>query len=280
MLKHALTISLVLSLAAFAHTGHAQTTETLPLSSTPDPSTALPALTDTEAEQEGQALSEKLLSTVPRTFLPRSEREADLWTAAAKNQLSLAGISIDRPQILTVVNRNPRIQEIALILAYPDSPDWTILGVTHVSTGSVGRKTHYITPTGVFPNDTSRLGYRALGTLNENGIRGIGRKGMRVWDFGWQTAKKGWKGNGDYGEIRLEMHATDPDKLEQRIGRPDSEGCIRIPTAFNTFMDKNGIIDAEYEKASATDIRFAALLPKQRTPTPIAGSYLVVTDFL
>ena len=45
----------------------------------------------------------------------------------------------------------------------------------------------------------------------------------------------------------MEMHATDPDLLEQRLGRPDSEGCIRIPAAMNRFLDRYGVIDAQLE---------------------------------
>ena len=36
---------------------------------------------------------------------------------------------------------------------------------------------------------------------------------MRVFDFGWQMAEKGW-GKGGEGVIRLQMHATDPDLLK------------------------------------------------------------------
>ena len=125
------------------------------------------------------------------------------------------------------------------------------------------------------------LGYRAEGTLNENGIRGLGAKGMRVWDFGWHVALKGWAeavGKPDRTPIRLMLHATDPDKLEQRIGRPASEGCVRIPSAMNHFLDEHGVLDAEYERAAATDIRFRALLLPGRNPSPYAGNTLIVVD--
>jgi hypothetical protein len=145
----------------------------------------------------------------------------------------------------------------------------------------MGRFDHYITPRGVFHVTTAILGYRAEGTLNENGIRGLGAKGMRVWDFGWQMAAKGWDagpGKPDRIPIRLMMHATDPDRLEQRIGHPASEGCVRIPAAMNRFLDNHGVLDAEYERAAATEIRFRALLPKDRHPTTLAGNTMVVVD--
>ena len=104
---------------------------------------------------------------------------------------------------------------------------------------------------------------------------------MRVWDFGWQVAMKGWTevpGKPDRTPIRLMMHATDPDKLEQRLGKTASQGCIRIPSALNRFLDRHGVLDADYERVAVTDIRFRTLLGPNRTPTPLAGTALVVVD--
>jgi len=71
---------------------------------------------------------------------------------------------------------------------------------------------------------------------------------MRVWDFGWQPAEKGWTAEQETAEIRLLVHATDPDYLEQRLGRPASKGCVRIPAAMNRYLDHYGVLDAEYER--------------------------------
>ncbi|OAG72492.1 hypothetical protein A0J51_02386 [Gluconobacter japonicus] len=163
------------------------------------------------------------------------------------------------------------------ILALPDEP-WVSIGGTPVSTGTTGRKYYYITPVGVFQNTADRLGYRAEGTKNKYGIRGIGAKGSRVWDMGWQTAMKGWLPKHETGQIRLEIHATDPQFLEWRLGHPASEGCIRIPATMNHFMDHYGLIDALYEQAASYDPRFSALLPKDREQTPIAGDLVIVVD--
>src|SRR4051794_28796337 len=92
---------------------------------------------------------------------------------------------LDKPQALLIVDRNPAVQEMLVVGAFPGKP-WEVIGATHVSTGKPGRKEHFLTPVGVFRNTTGILGYRAEGTRNENGIRGLGTKGMRVWDFGWQ----------------------------------------------------------------------------------------------
>ena len=202
------------------------------------------------------------------------------WIDLARAETTASGMVIDRPQLLVVVDRNPRVQQLMVIAAAPQG-DWKVIGGARVSTGQKGRFDHYVTPTGVFHITDAILGYRAEGTLNENGIRGLGAKGMRVWDFGWQVAMKGWTevaGKPDRTPIRLMLHATDPDKLEQRIGRPASQGCIRVPATMNRFLDQHGVLDAEYQRVAANDIRFRALLLPGREPSPLAGNTLVVVD--
>ncbi len=182
---------------------------------------------------------------------------------------------IDAPQVVLLVDRSPAVQRLWIVLATPGRA-WEALGSVHVSTGKPGRKEHFRTPVGVFDNDGAILGYRALGTYNENHIRGIGIKGMRVWDFGWQTTDD-WRTKNAPMAVRMEMHATDPANLELRLGRWDSEGCIRIPSTFNKFLDNSGLIDAKLREAAQTDRRYAALLPKA-VPNGLAGSVLVVVD--
>ena len=53
---------------------------------------------------------------------------------------------------------------------------------------------------------------------------------------------------------------------------------MRIPAAMNRFLDRHGILDADYERAAKGDARFDALLLPDRTPTPLAGNMLVVVD--
>ena len=65
--------------------------------------------------------------------------------------------------------------------------------------------------------------------------------------------------------MRLQMHATDPDLLERRLGSVQSKGCIRIPASLNRVIDRYGVLDADYERA-------------QRTPVPFPGRYLMVVD--
>ena len=73
-------------------------------------------------------------------------------------------------------------------------------------------------------------------------------------------------------------HATDPKYLAKRLGRPASDGCIRIPEAMNLFLDRHGVLDADYEQAAPHNPRFTALLLPDRTPTPLAGNALVIVD--
>ncbi|MBV8524723.1 MAG: L,D-transpeptidase, partial [Acetobacteraceae bacterium] len=171
-------------------------------------------LTPSEAYAEVAKLRADLERELPPRLLIRP-KDPQEWIARARGQMEASGYSVERPQLLIVVDRNPRVQQMAVILAQPEG-EWLVLGGSKVSTGQANRKGYYITPTGVFLHTDAILDYRAEGTFNENHIRGLGVKGMRVWDFGWQWAVKGWRSDGEGGEIRLLMHATDPDYLEQR----------------------------------------------------------------
>ncbi len=278
---------------ALSACAQAQPAEAPPLpssaASTPAPTTSdspesapvvippLPVLSEADARLEAHHLTLRMKKSVSRftTYTPEVRQR---FIRLARAAISSTNTPIDRPQLLMVVDRNPKVQRLCFVLAMPGNAEWETVGGTPVSTGKAGRKLYYITPTGVFINTPDRLGYRALGTKNENGIRGIGAKGMRVWDMGWHKAVKGWRPDHETGDIRLEIHATDPDFLEQRLGHPASEGCIRIPATMNVFLDKNGLLDVQYEQAASYDGRFRALLPKDRTPSPIAGDALVVVD--
>lgn len=197
--------------------------------------------------------------------------------ARAQAQLAQSGEAVDSPQLVVIVDRNPAVERLAIVLARPDGP-WDVIGGGRVSTGQAGRKDYYFTPVGVFAHTDAILDFRAEGTYNENNIRGLGVAGMRVWDFGWQWAIKGWRPDGEGGDIRLQMHATDPDGLEQRLGRPASEGCVRVSSAMNRFLDHHGVLDRDVEHAAETDIAYRQMLGPAHTPTPLAGRLLIVVD--
>ena len=238
-----------------------------------------PALDEVAREVEVLRLRGAFDAEVPHAVPRTPARDAD-WVALARAEAAMGGFAPDRPQLVVVVDRSPRVQGLAVLMAMPDDV-FNETATTDISTGSTGRYDHYVTPRGVFHITGAILGYRAEGTVNGYGIRGLGGKGMRVWDFGWQRARKGWAeevGKPDSTLIRLEMHATDPDKLEQRIGQPASQGCIRIPTVMNRFLDLHGVLDVEYEQAAATDIKFRSLLLANRMPSLLAGNTLIVAD--
>jgi hypothetical protein len=228
-----------------------------------------------DVDGEVSRLRAALMREVPGVIVDSPERERG-WIARARAAVAASAQTMDRPQLLVVVDRNPDVQQMRIVLARPDGA-WDSLGGTKVSTGQMGRRDYYLTPTGVFLHTDAILDWRAEGTFNAQHIRGLGLKQMRVWDFGWQRATKGW-GSEEEGDIRLLLHATDPDYLERRLGRPASKGCVRVPAAMNRFLDRHGILDADYERAAKDDPRFEALLLPDRTPTPLAGNALVVVD--
>ena len=270
-----------------AATGCAQA----PPATQPPPAAAIPAApspvstpmsigtapTQSAVNAEAARLRIVLAQTISR-HKPQARPADRDWITLAKAAIASAFYPIDRPQLLVVVDRNPAVQQLRVILAQPAGQPWQVIGGSQVSTGQAGRRGYFITPTGVFSHTDGILDYRALGTFNENHIRGLGLKGMRVWDFGWQTASKGWRTDREPGEIRLLLHATDPDYLEQRLGRPASEGCVRIPAEMNRFLDQHGVLDADYEQAAVADPRFGALLLPGRQPTILAGRVMIVVD--
>lgn len=223
------------------------------------------------------ALMGDMRGSLAGTLLPDAPPLTHAALAAARTLMERAHAQPDTLQVVLVVDRSPKVQRLWVTVATPGSAALEPLGSVHVSTGKPGRKEHFRTPVGVFTNDAGILGYRAQGTYNENHIRGIGVRGMRVWDFGWQTTDD-WRTPRALMAVRMEMHATDPSVLEPRLGSWDSEGCIRIPTRFNSFLDRSGLIDAKLWEAARDDRRFAALLPKHVTPSPLAGQTVVVVD--
>jgi len=242
-----------------------------------DPSTAEPPVSAAlDDKPEVARLRAALMREVPSVIIDKSERE-QAWITATKAAIAPGGPTIDRSQLLVVVDRNPSVQQMRIVLARPNGA-WESLGGSKASTGQTGRRDYYLTPIGVFLHTDAILDWRAEGTFNANHIRGLGLKGMRVWDFGWQLASKGWGTGEDQGEIRLLLHATDPAYLEQRLGHPASKGCVRIPAAMNRFLDHYGILDSDYEQVAKADPRFEALLLPTRAPTPLAGNALVVVD--
>lgn len=179
------------------------------------------------------------------------------------------------PQFAVLVDRSPQVQ--AVMLYWGSTADgWELVGASPASTGLPGRYEHFATPLGVFRHSPANPDFRAEGTRNEFGIRGYGRKGSRVYDFGWVPAAKGW-GNRAMSVMRLQMHATDPDILEPRLGSAQSKGCVRIPASLNEFLDRHGVLDADYDELLSAGRR-PWVLRADRQATGWAGRWLVIVD--
>lgn len=177
----------------------------------------------------------------------------------------------DSSQFFLLVDRNHEEQKAFLAFYDVAEGKVTLIGGDKVSTGNPKRRGFFETPIGVFENKPANMSYRALGTKNSKGWRGLGAKGSRVWDLGWQRTVKG---SGEPMDIRMLVHTTDPDQGESRLGRVDSKGCIRVPARFNKFLDHYGVLDREYEGS----VKAKYVLPANREPVPLAGKFIVVID--
>ena len=219
-------------------------------------------------------LSERFQKEVtPRLNVP--DAIARTYLVQIEAALVTAHAEITAPAFILMVDRNVHVQAAVLFWGAPES-GWRLIGAAPVSTGLPGRHEHFLTPLGAFEHTRDNPDFRATGSKNANGIRGYGRKGSRVYDFGWIASERGW-GDHSQGRLRLQMHSTDADVLAQRLGTPQSEGCVRIPALINEFIDRYGILDADYDRAVATGSHFW-LLRADRAPTPWSGRYLVVVD--
>lgn len=200
--------------------------------------------------------------------------------ADALSRLRAAGADLSRSQFFVYADRNPTTQLVFLAFFDATSQTVRLLGADFISSGKLRPgDDSFITPVGVFENLPENWGYRAQGTKNAKGWRGLGAKGSRVWDFGYQQAPRLFRQGVYDSQMRLLMHATDPDQGEARLGGPDSKGCVRVSAAANAFFDRHSILDRHYEELAVTEKdRDMWLLRTDREPVPHPGSYLVVGD--
>ena len=226
-----------------------------------------------KAPEEAPLAAKFQLDVSPILELPFEERLA--YAARLKAALDAEQLTLANAQYILLVDRSASVQA-ALLFWGSAVRGWRFVGATPVSTGKPGRYEHFTTPLGVFDHSMTNPDFRAEGTKNKLGFRGYGVKGMRVYDFGWVKSPRGW-GDHAMGVLRLQMHSTDPDLAEPRLGTAQSEGCVRIPASLNAFIDQHGLLDAAYEQA-VDDGAHLWVLQADRTPTPYAGRYLVVVD--
>lgn len=235
-----------------------------------------PAHADDAAAGPVTPLAAEFQRVVTPCLQPPADVVAD-YVVRMRQSLEAAGVHIGQAQFVALVDRSPQVQALLLLWGSETTP-WQLVGAAPVSTGRPGRFEHFATPLGVYEHSMINPDFRAEGTKNEFGIRGYGRKGSRIYDFGWVSAPKGW-GDAAVSVMRLQMHATDPELLERKLGTAQSKGCIRIPASLNDFMDRFGVLDKDYEEELGAG-RSLWVLRADRVPTPWPGRYLVVIDSL
>jgi hypothetical protein len=213
-------------------------------------------------------------SVTRRLKVPAAEQRAygeRLQQALAQNDLGNLSA-----EYVVLVDRSENVQALFIYFRATPSDAWQMIGASPVATGRPGQYDHFITPLGVFEHTPDNMDFRAEGTMNQNGIRGYGNHDMRIFDLGWAQGERGW-GKGGMSQMRFQMHATDPDRLEPILGIRHSKGCVRIPASLNVFLDHYGILDRDYE-ALVAEGRSLWVLHSNRVATPWAGRYIVVVD--
>ncbi|WP_174988721.1 hypothetical protein [Burkholderia lata] len=209
-----------------------------------------------------------------RLNVPASEQRA--YGERLQKTLADADLGALAGEYVAMVDRAPNVQALFIYFRATPANAWMMIGASPVGTGLPGKYDHFLTPLGVFHHSPDTMDFRAEGTTNENGIRGYGRRDMRIYDFGWVDGERGW-GKGGVSPMRFQMHATDPDRLESLLGIRHSKGCVRIPASLNTFFDRHGLLDDDYQARVETG-KSLWVLRRDRDITPIAGRYLVVID--
>ncbi|WP_081464408.1 hypothetical protein [Burkholderia oklahomensis] len=209
-----------------------------------------------------------------RLKVPLAEQRA--YGERLQQTLDANGLGELAREYVVLVDRARNVQAAFIYFRTTRNNAWQMIGASPVATGLPGQYDHFVTPLGVFEHTPSNMDFRAEGTMNDNGIRGYGQHDMRIYDFGWADAERGW-GKDGVSQMRFQMHATDPEFLEPLLGIRHSKGCVRIPASLNVFVDQHGILDAEYEARAASG-EAPWVLRAHRQITPWAGRYLVVVD--
>jgi len=209
-----------------------------------------------------------------RLNVPAAEQRA--YAGRLQAALREHGLGELSGEYVVMVDRNANAQALFIYFRATPADAWQMIGASPVSTGRPGEFDHFVTPLGVFEHTPSNMDFRSEGTENQNHIRGYGKRDMRIFDLGWAQAERGW-GKGGISQMRFQMHATDPDRLEPLLGVRHSKGCVRIPASLNTFLDHYGILDAEYA-ALVESGKSLWVLKSDRQMLPWAGRYIVVVD--
>nr|WP_192839255.1 L,D-transpeptidase [Burkholderia multivorans] len=264
--------------AASSASGASAASETPASEAAPTPPRRHPPLSAHEAESAtARALDmrKRFAQEVTRRLnVPANEQRA--YGERLQRALAAADLADLAGEYVVMVDRAPNVQALFIYFRATPANAWLLIGAAPVATGLPGQYDHFLTPLGVFHHSPDHMDFRAEGTTNENGIRGYGHRDMRIFDFGWVDGERGW-GKGGKSAMRFQMHATDPDRLEPLLGIRPSKGCVRIPASLNTFLDRHGILDDDYQ-ARVEAGKSLWVLRGDREISPIAGRYLVVID--
>ncbi|MCO8576138.1 hypothetical protein KGP87_07325 [Burkholderia multivorans] len=264
--------------AASGATPASAASETPASEAAPTPPRRHPPLSAHEAESAtARALDmrKRFAQEVTRRLnVPANEQRA--YGERLQRALAAADLADLAGEYVVMVDRAPNVQALFIYFRATPANAWLLIGAAPVATGLPGQYDHFLTPLGVFHHSPDHMDFRAEGTTNENGIRGYGHRDMRIFDFGWVDGERGW-GKGGKSAMRFQMHATDPDRLEPLLGIRHSKGCVRIPASLNTFLDRHGILDDDYQ-ARVEAGKSLWVLRGDREISPIAGRYLVVID--
>ncbi|MDT8870399.1 hypothetical protein RAA17_02225 [Komagataeibacter rhaeticus] len=122
-------------------------------------------------------------------------RQTQRAMALATSLLDQTGTWPQETEVILVVDRAPMVQCLWFVLARPGSARscpwawWRSAPAGRGARSISARRWAYSSVPGRFTATARRS------TKNEHGIRGNGEKGMRVWDFGWQTTED-WRRKG------------------------------------------------------------------------------------
>lgn len=137
---------------------------------------------------EERTLAQHLAAEVDRRLEVPAEAQAE-YAGLLRSALADSGIGSLLPQPLLLIDRNPQVQALLLFVLQADGA-MQLAGASPVSTGKTGGFEYFETPLGVFRHAPGNPDFRAEGSRNANGILGYGPKGARVFDFGWQPARR------------------------------------------------------------------------------------------
>ena len=106
-----------------------------------------------------------LASEFEQAVAPQLQPPTDVvagYVMLLQGALDSAGVRIERPQFVALVDRSPKVQAV-LLLWGSASTVWRLVGAAPVPTGLPSRYEHFATPLGVFEHSVNNPDYRAEG---------------------------------------------------------------------------------------------------------------------